>query len=83
MLIISRRAGEIIQIGEHVELQVLEITPARVTLGVRAPRSVPVLRKEILLTGRANRAAAETFSTARLEELAAQLRRTATPQKLP
>ena len=80
MLVIRRRAGEIIQIGEHIELEVLEIASARVTLGVRAPRSVPVLRKEILLTARANRAAAETFSTARMEELAAQLRRGAPPR---
>lgn len=77
MLVIRRRAGEIIQIGEHIELEVLEIASGRVTLGVRAPRSVPVLRKEILLTACANRAAAETFSTERMEELAAQLRRTA------
>jgi carbon storage regulator len=74
MLVIRRRAGESIQVGDEVELEVLEITPARVTLGVRAPRSVAVLRKEVLLTRRANQAAAAGTPASRLEELAAQLR---------
>jgi carbon storage regulator len=59
MLIISRRAGESIRIGVDVEVEVLETGSGRVKLGIKAPRAVPVLRKEVWLTQDQNRAAAQ------------------------
>ena len=61
MLVIRRRPGEIVLIGEQVEIEVLEATPSQVKLGIRAPRSVTVLRKEIHLTREQNRQAARTL----------------------
>ena len=58
MLIIRRRAGEAVLIGGNVELEVLDISATQVKLGFRAPREVPVLRKEIKLTREQNQAAA-------------------------
>jgi carbon storage regulator len=58
MLVIRRRAGESILIADDVEVEILEITPTRVKLGVKAPKEVPVLRKEVRLTQDRNRAAA-------------------------
>lgn len=80
MLVIRRRAGQSIQIGGEIELEVLDITPSRVTLGVRAPRTVNVLRKEVVLAGSANRAAAVRISESSLEALAARLQ---SPTPLP
>ena len=57
MLIIRRRAGESVFIGEEVEIAVLEITSSQVKLGIRAPRDVMVLRSEIRVTAEQNRAA--------------------------
>lgn len=52
MLVIRRRAGESIVIAGEIEIEVLETTPTRVKLGIRAPREVDVLRKEVgLITG--------------------------------
>ena len=58
MLVISRRAGESVLIGEDVEIQVLETGSGRVKLGIKAPRAVPVLRNEVRLIRDQNRAAA-------------------------
>lgn len=61
MLVISRRAGESVLIGEDVEIQVLETGSGRVKLGIKAPRAIPVLRNKVRLTRDQNRAAAEEF----------------------
>jgi carbon storage regulator len=50
VLVIRRRAGESLLIGEDIEIQILEISPARVKLGILAPDSVQILRKELKLT---------------------------------
>jgi len=47
MLVIRRRAGESILIAGDIEIEVLETTPTRVKLGIRAPREVDVVRKEV------------------------------------
>jgi carbon storage regulator len=60
MLVISRRAGESLFIGDEIEIELLEISPSQVKLGIRAPRQVRVLRKEIRVTAEQNRAASQT-----------------------
>jgi carbon storage regulator len=47
MLVLSRRPGERIRIGDAVELVVLKIRGSRVQLGVVAPHDVSVLRGEL------------------------------------
>jgi carbon storage regulator len=47
MLILSRRIGEAVIIGDEVSVTVLSINGAQVRLGVNAPRNVPVHREEI------------------------------------
>lgn len=48
MLILTRQQGETIQIGEAVEILVLGMKGGQVRLGIKAPRSVKVLRGEIV-----------------------------------
>ena len=47
MLIVSRRVGEKVMIGDDVVLEVLEVTGSLVRIGIQAPRSIPVYREEI------------------------------------
>ncbi|ATY86021.1 carbon storage regulator [Kyrpidia spormannii] len=47
MLVLSRRAGEAIVIGEDVRVVVLEVRGEVVRLGIAAPRSVAVHREEV------------------------------------
>lgn len=74
MLVISRRAGESILIGEDVEIEVLETGSGRVKLGIKAPRAVPVLRNEARLTRDQNRTAAQEIPLDLLATALAQLR---------
>ncbi len=59
MLIIRRRVGESILVGEEVEVEVLECGQGQVKLGIRGPREIVVLRKEIRAAEEENRAASE------------------------
>lgn len=74
MLVIRRRAGESILIGETIEVQVVEITPGRVKLGIAAPPEVLILRKEIRLAAEQNLAAAEGLSSGLIRSLLVRLR---------
>ena len=61
MLVLTRRKGESVILGDDVEITILEVSRHQVKLGVQAPRSVPVYRKEIYEKVRdANRAAASS-----------------------
>ena len=47
MLVLSRQRGEAIMIGDNMEVIVVDIRGDRVRLGISAPRTTPVHRKEI------------------------------------
>lgn len=47
MLVLSRRLGEILKIGEDIELVVLGIYGNQIRLGINAPNEVAVDREEI------------------------------------
>ena len=47
MLILTRRVGEAVMIGDEVCITVLDVKGSQVRLGVKAPRSVSVHREEI------------------------------------
>lgn len=72
MLILRRRAGEVIRIGEEIQITVLDVGGNRVKLGVEAPADIPVLRGEVLLTRDENTHAAEQSVTATDLELLAK-----------
>ena len=48
VLILTRRVGETLTIGDNIEVTVLEVRGGQVRIGVNAPRDVVVNRKEIL-----------------------------------
>lgn len=50
MLILTRRLGETLKIGDTIEVTVLGIKGNQVRIGINAPRGVSVVREE-LLTG--------------------------------
>ena len=47
MLIITRKPGEKIMLGDDVVVHVMEIVGNSVRIGIQAPRSLPVYREEI------------------------------------
>ena len=74
MLVIRRRAGESVLIDGDIEIEILETTPTRVKLGIKAPKEVTVLRKEVRLTEDHNRAAAQEIPLSLLTPFLSQLR---------
>ncbi len=47
MLVLTRKANQSIMIGDEIEVSVLAIMGEKVRIGIEAPRSVPVFRKEV------------------------------------
>ena len=74
MLMMSRRQGETILIGDDIEIVIAHIGRSRVKVGIRAPRLVQVVAQEVKLVGDENRAAAQAPSAEVLQLILAQLR---------
>jgi carbon storage regulator len=66
MLVLSRRAGEGFLIGEEVEVVVLGFDGRTVKIGIRAPRHVPIVRKELQTVAAQNATAANMPAPDRL-----------------
>jgi carbon storage regulator len=49
MLVVSRKSGESILIGENIEIYMLEIGEGSVKVGINAPKSIKILRKELIV----------------------------------
>ncbi|HCK76958.1 MAG TPA: carbon storage regulator [Gammaproteobacteria bacterium] len=48
MLILTRRVGETLKIGDDIEVTVLGLRGGQVRIGINAPRDVAIHREEIL-----------------------------------
>jgi carbon storage regulator len=49
VLVLTRKSNQSIMIGDDIEISVLAIMGEKVRIGIEAPRSVPVFRKEVYL----------------------------------
>lgn len=58
MLILQRRAGESIRIGDDIEITIVSTEGGRVRLAISAPTEVPILRSELIGAQDTNRDAA-------------------------
>ena len=47
MLVLTRKSNQSIMIGDQIEVSVLAVMGEKVRIGIAAPRSVPVFRKEV------------------------------------
>ena len=47
MLVLTRKSNQSIMIGDDIEISVLAIMGEKVRIGIEAPRSVPVFRREV------------------------------------
>ncbi len=69
MLILSRRKDETIIIDDKIEISIVDIKGDQVKLGINAPRSVKIYRKEVYLEIEKENAAAARSSTDALASL--------------
>jgi carbon storage regulator len=49
MLIVTRKPGESMMIGDDIEVHIISVSGEKVRVGIQAPRVIPVFRKEIYL----------------------------------
>jgi len=47
MLILTRRTGESVRIGDDIEITVMAVNGTQVRIGIKAPRDIAVDREEI------------------------------------
>ena len=55
MLVLTRKPNQSIMIGDEIEITILAIGRDKVRFGIRAPREIPVYRKELYLHIQAER----------------------------
>jgi carbon storage regulator len=77
MLVLSRKVGEKLVIGNEVFIEILAVSRDGVRLGIVAPRETSVHRHEVFLEiQQANKAASEAGGAAtNVEDLAARIKR--------
>ena len=70
MLILQRKAGESLVIGEDITIRVVSVDGMRVRLAISAPEDGPILRSELVIATAANRESAmEEIPSAELLDL--------------
>lgn len=70
MLALARKVNESIMLGSDIEITLLEIKGDQVKLGISAPKSVPIYRKEIYLQiQEENKQAVQDIDVAAMQEL--------------
>jgi carbon storage regulator len=47
VLVLTRKSNQSIMIGDNIEISVLAVMGEKVRIGIEAPRSVPVFRREV------------------------------------
>ena len=60
MLVLARKTDQSVMIGDDVEITIVEIRSDQVKLGIRAPKSVAVHRKEVYVEIQKENLAAQT-----------------------
>lgn len=48
MLVLSRKRGQHIYIGDNITIAIVDIDRDKVKIGIEAPRDVPVMREELV-----------------------------------
>lgn len=59
MLILQRKAGESLFIGDEIEVSILSVEAGRVRLAIEAPKNISILRSELKNAAATNREAAD------------------------
>lgn len=70
MLVLSRRIGEVVMIGDEIAITLIDIKRGCVRLGIEAPKSVRVHRKEIydLILAQAHNGSDAATSVSEIEQ---------------
>jgi carbon storage regulator len=62
VLVLTRRSNQSIMIGDEIEVSVLSTAGDKVRIGIRAPRNIPIFRREVHLDIERERRTARTIA---------------------
>ncbi|MEL7657631.1 MAG: carbon storage regulator [Bacillota bacterium] len=74
MLVISRKAGESLVIGDQIKITITSLGNDKVTIGIDAPKDIKVVREELIETIEANRASNEKIEQTDYQGIASLLK---------
>jgi carbon storage regulator len=69
MLVLTRKVGESIRIGDDIEVVVTSVEQNKVKIGIRSPRHIPVYREELYQKIQADNLEAASMETGDLDEM--------------
>ncbi len=69
MLVISRKSGESFDIGDDIEIVILDVVNNKVKIGISAPGDIKIVRKELKETEKANLDSANSVGMLQIEKL--------------
>ena len=72
MLVLARKKGQSIMIGDDIEISVVDVQGDQVRLGINAPRKVSIHRKEIYLEIQEENKKAAQVGTINFKQLSGQ-----------
>ncbi|MEF9852356.1 MAG: carbon storage regulator CsrA [Hydrogenoanaerobacterium sp.] len=81
MLVLSRKAGESVYIGDDIKITVVEFIGDKIKIGIEAPKSMTVLREELYQTLSTNKQATENVNSQLLRELAQSFKKAKLPNE--
>jgi carbon storage regulator len=75
VLVVTRKYGQKIIIGDNIELTILDIKGDQVRIGINAPKNIPILRQEVYMEiTSANKEAATIYSDGMIQQLTKKLK---------
>lgn len=69
MLIISRKPGESFYIGDNIEVVILDVQNDRIKVGIQAPDTIKIVRRELREIEKANRDSAGSTENMQLNDI--------------
>jgi carbon storage regulator len=73
LLVLTRKSNQSIRIGNDIEVSVLSTTGGTVRIGIRAPRHIPVFRREVYLEIQQEKLAAGASARAEVDARSTRL----------
>ncbi|MBS4234848.1 carbon storage regulator [Campylobacter vulpis] len=74
MLILSRKEGQSLQIGEDIEIKIVQTGKGYAKIGIEAPRSLLILRKELIMQIKDENLHSVAQSEIKLDDLSKKLK---------
>lgn len=74
MLILSRKEGQSLQIGEDIEIKIVQTGKGYAKIGIEAPRSLLILRKELIMQIKDENLHSVTQNEIKLDDLSKKLK---------